>query len=139
MQRREPVRSQSDATSHAFGHQYQFQRPQPAARTDWHAPPRPSLQLEVVDNGGGNEARAGNIEMLVPLLGLLMRVEALRNHEHEPVFGAGHRHVEQPPLLLDVLCGAGCHVRGDTTIDRVEDEDCLHSWPLAEWMVERMR
>ena len=35
----------------------------------------------------------------------------------------GHRHIEEPALLVDLLGFAACHVRRNTTVDEVENKD----------------
>jgi hypothetical protein len=54
---------------------------------------------------------------------LAMGEEALRDHKMEIVPGAGHRHIEEAPLFLDLGRGAGTEVRRDASIDDVQHED----------------
>src|SRR6185369_17094951 len=49
--------------------------------------------------------------------------EALRDNEVEIVPGACHSYIEQPPLLLDLLRGAGAEVRRYASIDDVQYEN----------------
>jgi len=48
--------------------------------------------------------------------------EALRDDEVEIVLGPGYRHVEQPPLFLYFGRSTGTEVRGNASIDDVQDE-----------------
>ena len=42
-----------------------------------------------------------------------------------------HRHVEQPALLVDLLGFAGCHVRRDAAVHKIEDKDSVPFLPLG--------
>ena len=63
--------------------------------------------------------------MLVAATGLAVHVEAMRHDQGQLILRPRHRHVEQAPLLLDVVGVAGRHVRGNAAIDDVEDEHRL--------------
>ncbi len=63
----------------------------------------------------------------------------MRHHEMQLIPGPGHRDIDQPPLLLDILDRAGAEIGRDAAIDRIQDEDRLPFLALAEWMVERIR
>ena len=84
-----------------------------------------ATMLEMLQDAVGQEAAARCAHMAVAVAGLAGDVEALGLEQVEPVAGAGHRDVEQPPLLLDVLRPVGRHVRGDAAVDQVQHEHRL--------------
>jgi len=86
-----------------------------------------------------DEPRQRRVDMPVAVRILLVDVEALRHHELQLLLRPGHRDVEQPPLLLDLVARPRAHVGGDAAVDDVEDVHDFHSCPLAEWIVDRIR
>ncbi len=52
-----------------------------------------------------------------------MGEEALRHDEVEVVLGAGHRDVQQPPLLVELVLRPCAEVDGNAAIDGVHHED----------------
>jgi hypothetical protein len=61
--------------------------------------------------------------MLVAALGLLVGVEAVRNHQVQLILGARHGDMQQPPLFLDFFHRAGAQVRWNTAVDHIENVD----------------
>jgi hypothetical protein len=61
---------------------------------------------------------------------LAMGEEALRHDEMQIVFGAGHRDIEQTPLLLDLGRGADAEVGGNTTVNHIQN---LHGLPFLSF------
>ena len=51
-----------------------------------------------MDNQRWDEAGPHGVAMLVPVLGLLGDVEAMRHHEEKPVLRPRHGDIEQPAL-----------------------------------------
>ncbi len=89
--------------------------------------------------GRGDEARAARVQVPVAARRLLRDVEALRHQQVQVVAGPGHGHVEQPPLFFEsrcAPCATSAGMQPSTTLSTCTD---VHSWPLAEWMVERIR
>src|SRR6185369_4964490 len=84
---------------------------------------RPGATLEVLPDRGRDEPRAGRIHVTVAAAALLVSKEALRHDKMEVILGAGHRHIEQAALLLDLLRGAGGEVRRNAAVDAVEHEN----------------
>jgi hypothetical protein len=71
--------------------------------------------------------------------GLLCHEILERRDEVEARLRARHRHVEQAPLLLDLLGAAGGELDGKLPSATLSTYTASHSWPLAECTVERMR
>src|SRR5690242_15787149 len=71
---------------------------------------------------GRDEAGAARIDAAVTIPRLPMNIEALRNDERELVLRAGHRDIEEAPLLLDLLLRAGREIGGNAAVDAVEHE-----------------
>ena len=96
--------------------------------------------LEAVGDGTGQETGERCVDVALSVAVLAVGVEAQRVHEVELVLGAGHGDVEQAPLLLDLLRRARwpCR-RGCSRPPRACTKTASHSWPLAEWMVDRIR
>src|SRR5467141_2060916 len=44
---------------------------------------------------------------------------------------SGYRHIEKPALLVDLFGFAACHIRRNTAIDEVENEDGVPFLPLG--------
>ena len=93
--------------------------------------------LEEMQNAIGDEAAAHCENMAVAMPMLMAAEQAHRLDQMQMVPGARHRHVEETALFLDLFTVANRHVRRDAAIDDVQHEDGIHSWPLAEWIVER--
>jgi len=66
--------------------------------------------LEARGHAIRNEAAPRNQDVAVPETLLVGDEHLHRMKQVERVPGAGHRHIEQPPLLLDLLGGSGGHV-----------------------------
>ena len=77
--------------------------------------------------------------MTVSAACLTANKEALRHHQIQMVARSGHRDVEQPALLLDLLGVPVARSDGMQPSTTLRTKTARHSWPLAEWMVERMR
>ena len=77
--------------------------------------------------------------MPVTVIALLMGIEALRDNQMKMVFCPSHRDIEQTTLLfnLEVLSVAKSDGMQPSTQFRTNTE--FHSWPLAEWIVDRIR
>ena len=101
---------------------------------------RPCRPFEKAEQSIGNEARSRRIDMPIALRVLPMREEALRHDEVKIVLGARHGDIEQAALLLDlgrdVPVPRSEGMQPSTTLSTKTD---FHSWPLAEWIVERIR
>ncbi len=78
--------------------------------------------------------------MAVALRMLAVGEEALRHHQMQIVLGARHRDIEQAAFFLDlgrlVPAPRSEGMQPSTTLSTNTD---FHSWPLAEWMVDRIR
>ena len=77
--------------------------------------------------------------MAVAARGLAVHEEALRRDQVQAVLGPRHRDVEQPALLLDLLRAADAEIGGMQPSTALSTKTFFHSWPLAEWMVDRIR
>ena len=76
--------------------------------------------------------------MSITELGLLMREEPLRHDEVQLILGSGHRHVEQPTLSSSISSGVPvARSEGMHPSTAFKIRTMRHSWPLAEWIVER--
>ena len=61
--------------------------------------------------------------MAVPAACLPASIEPLRHEEMQGIPRTRHRHVEQPPLFLDLRAAAGAEVGRDAAVDTVENVD----------------
>ena len=100
---------------------------------------RPGRPLEQFQQLFGDEARPGGIEMAIALRVLSVDEEPLRHDQMKVILCAGHGNVEQSTFLLDLGRRTGTEVRRHAAVDDVEQIDRFHSWPLAEWIVDRIR
>ena len=62
---------------------------------------------------------------------LVSKVEAQRLQQMKMLARPGHRHIEEPPLLVDLLRSAACHIRRNTAVDEVENKDRVPFLPLG--------
>ena len=99
----------------------------------------PCPLLEMLEKRRRYEAGAGGIEMLVAPGCLLVRIEALWNDQHELILSARHGDVEQASLLFDVVRASRPQVGGDAAVTALRMKTLLHSWPLAEWIVDKIK
>ena len=71
---------------------------------------------------------------------LLRDVEAVRHDQVQVLLGARHGHVQQAPLFLQsprvLPVAMSLGMQPSTTLSTCT---AFHSWPLALWMVERIR
>ena len=65
--------------------------------------------------------------MPVAARSLAVGEEALRHDQMQVVLGAGHRDIEQTPLLLDHVARAGAEVRRDAAADDVQYEQMVEN------------
>ena len=82
-------------------------------------------------------SRCKEVTATVPVL--LRSIKSSRLDEIKVFPRTRHRNVKQPALLVDLLGFAGCHVRRDAAVHKVENEDGVPFRPLAEWIVDKIR
>ena len=69
-----------------------------------------SSALEVVENAIWNKPAAHRLDVAVAMSVLVAAVQAHKVNQMQVMFGARHRDIEEPALLLDLLAAAGRHV-----------------------------
>src|SRR6516162_5142412 len=62
---------------------------------------------------------------------LVRKVETQRLQQMKMLARPGHRHIEEPALLVDLLGSAACHIRRNTSFDEVENKDSVPFLPLG--------
>ena len=62
---------------------------------------------------------------------LVRKVETQRLQQMKMLARPGHRHIEEPPLLVDLLEFASCHVGRNAAVDEVENKDRVPFLPLG--------
>ncbi len=92
---------------------------------------RPGAALEAIEDRRRNETGARGIHVTIAVGALLMHEEALRDREMQMILGAGHRDIEQAPLLLELGGAAGAEIGGDAAVDHVQQEDRGPFLPLG--------
>ena len=95
--------------------------------------------FEMQQDAVGQEAAARCAYMPVAVAGLAGDVEALGLEQVEAVAGAGHGDVEQPPPSSTFSGRSVAMSEGMQPSTRFSTNTAFHSWPLAEWMVDRIR
>ena len=98
----------------------------------------PSARKEA-EQSIGNETRSSGVDMPIALRVLAVGEETLRHDEVKIVLGARHRDIEQAPLLLDLVGIPVPRSEGMQPSTTLSTNTDFHSWPLAEWIVERIR
>jgi len=93
---------------------------------------RPGAGLKQMQNGVRNESRARCVYVPIAAPGLLVHIKSLGDDNVELVLGPGHRHVEQAPLLFNLLGRTGGEIRRNSAIYCVQYIDRRPSCPLAE-------
>src|SRR5579863_1018357 len=91
----------------------------------------PGRAVEMLEQRGRDEAGAARVDAAVAVPRLSVDIEALRDDEREFVLRAGHRDIEEAPLLLDLLRRAGGEVGGNAAVDAVQDEHRAPFLPLG--------
>src|SRR6516164_11739018 len=61
---------------------------------------------------------------------LVRKVETQRLQQIKMLPRPGHRHIEEPPLLVDLLEFAGCHIGRNAAVDEVENKDRVPFLPF---------
>jgi hypothetical protein len=100
---------------------------------------RPGGALELTKQRIWDEARTGGIDVPVARRGLAVSEEALRHDEVQIVLGARHRDIKQPALFLDLVAVPMPRSEGMQPSTTFMTKTDFHSWPLAEWIVDRIR
>src|SRR5271169_7079666 len=62
---------------------------------------------------------------------LVRKVETQRLQQMKMLARPGHRYIEEPALLIDLLGSAACHIRRNAAVDEVENEDHVPFLPLG--------
>ena len=62
---------------------------------------------------------------------LVRKVEAQRLQQMKMLARSGYRHIKKPALLVDLFGFAACHIRRNTAVDEVENEDRVPFLPLG--------
>ena len=105
--------------------------PSRATRAGRACRPRPGLAVEMLQERRRDETGAGGEDAAVAVLRLAVDIEALRDDQRQFVPRPGHRDIEQPPLLLDLLRRAGREIGRDAAVDAIQDEDRAPFLPLG--------